>query len=70
MQSFLKLKEVTNITDCYEFSGRDKLGEGAYGIVYKAQRKDTKTVCALKTIKKSSLDKTDYDCMMKELEIL
>ena len=59
MKNFVCLKDIYDpdyITNYYEFSENDKLGEGHYGQVYKAIRKDTNTECALKLIDKNSLD--------------
>ena len=51
---------------------KNKLGEGAYGSVYKIMTKDLKTACAAKIFKipaklMNSLEKMGYD---RELEIL
>ena len=44
----------SDIFDFYEFSG--KLGEGQYGVVYKANHKKTSKVYAIKTAKKAKME--------------
>jgi serine/threonine protein kinase len=51
---------------------KEKLGEGAYGAVYKIMTKDEKTACAVKIFKvpfkmMNSLEQLGYD---RELKIL
>ena len=54
-----------NIFDEYEL--KDKLGEGAYGCVYKVQQKTTNYLRAVKAIKKKNVD---YDEFNNEIEVL
>ena len=55
-----------------KLTDKNKLGEGAFGAVYKIMTKDKKTACAAKIFKipfkmMSSLEKLGYD---RELKIL
>ena len=61
---FVRMKE-DNIFDEYEL--KEKLGEGAYGSVYKVQQKYTNYLRAVKAIKKKLVDSTEF---YNELEVL
>jgi serine/threonine protein kinase len=55
-----------------KLTDKNKLGEGAYGTVYKIMTKDKKTACAAKIFKipfkmMDSLEKMGYD---RELQVL
>ena len=63
-RDFVRMKKV-NIFDEYEI--KEKLGEGAYGCVYKVQQKVTKFLRAVKAIKKENVD---YDEFSNEMELL
>ena len=63
-RDFIRMKE-DNIFDEYEL--KDKLGEGAYGCVYKVQQKTTNYLRAVKAIKKKNVD---YDEFNNEIEVL
>ena len=54
---FVRMKE-DNIFDEYEL--KEKLGEGAYGSVYKVQQKYTNYLRAVKAIKKKLVDSTEF----------
>ena len=61
---FVRMKE-DNIFDEYEL--KEKLGEGAYGSVYKVQQKSTNYLRAVKAIKKKHVDSTEF---YNEIEVL
>ena len=61
---FVRMKE-DNIFDEYEL--KEKLGEGAYGSVYKVQQKFTNYLRAVKAIKKKNVDSTEF---FNEIELL
>ena len=61
---FVRMKE-DNIFDEYEL--KEKLGEGAYGSVYKVQQKFTNYLRAVKAIKKKHVDSTEF---YNEIEVL
>ena len=61
---FVRMKE-DNIFDEYEL--KEKLGEGAYGSVYKVQQKFTNYLRAVKAIKKKNVDSTEF---YNEIEML
>ena len=61
---FVRMKE-DNIFDEYEL--KEKLGEGAYGGVYKVQQKYTNYLRAVKAIKKKHVDSTEF---YNEIEVL
>ena len=61
---FVRMKE-DNIFDEYEL--KEKLGEGAYGCVYKVQQKATNYLRAVKAIKKKHVDSTEF---YNEIEVL
>ena len=63
-RDFIRMKE-DNIFDEYDL--KDKLGEGAYGCVYKVQQKGTNYLRAVKAIKKKNVD---YDEFNNEIEVL
>ena len=62
--NFVRMKE-DNIFDEYEI--KEKLGEGAYGCVYKVEQKSTHFLRAVKALKK---DNIDYDEFSNEMELL
>jgi len=62
--NFVRMKN-DNIFDEYEI--KEKLGEGAYGCVYKVQQKSTNFLRAVKALKK---DNIDYDEFNNEMELL
>ena len=43
-----------------EYTIKEKLGEGAYGCVYKVQHKFTNFLRAVKAIKRKHVDSTDF----------
>ena len=61
---FVRMKE-DNIFDEYEL--KEKLGEGAYGSVYKVQQKFTNYLRAVKAIKKKHVDSSEF---YNEIEVL
>ena len=61
---FVRMKE-DNIFDEYDL--KEKLGEGAYGCVYKVQQKATNYLRAVKAIKKKHVDSTEF---YNEIEVL
>ena len=61
---FVRMKE-DNIFDEYEL--KEKLGEGAYGSVYKVQQKFTNYLRAVKAIKKKLVDADEFN---NEIEVL
>ena len=61
---FVRMKE-DNIFDEYEL--KEKLGEGAYGCVYKVQQKYTNYLRAVKAIKKKNVDSSEF---YNEIEVL
>ena len=61
---FVRMKE-DNIFDEYEL--KEKLGEGAYGSVYKVQQKYTNYLRAVKAIKKKHVDSSEF---YNEIEVL
>ena len=61
---FVRMKD-DNIFDEYEL--KEKLGEGAYGSVYKVQQKYTNYLRAVKAIKKKYVDSTEF---YNEIEVL
>ena len=61
---FVRMKE-DNIFDEYEL--KEKLGEGAYGSVYKVQQKFTLYLRAVKAIKKKHVDPSEF---YNEIELL
>ena len=61
---FIRMKE-DNIFDEYEL--KEKLGEGAYGSVYKVQQKSTNYLRAVKAIKKKNVDYNEFN---NEIEVL
>ena len=61
---FVRMKE-DNIFDEYDL--KEKLGEGAYGSVYKVQQKHTNYLRAVKAIKKKLVDSTEF---YNEIEVL
>ena len=61
---FVRMKE-DNIFDEYEL--KEKLGEGAYGSVYKVQQKFTNYLRAVKAIKKKLVDSSEF---YNEIEVL
>ena len=63
-KNFIRMKE-DNIFDEYEI--KEKLGEGAYGYVYKVTQKTTNYLRAVKAIKKNSVD---YEEFSNEMELL
>ena len=63
-RDFIRMKE-DNIFDEYDL--KDKLGEGAYGCVYKVQQKGSNYFRAVKAIKKKNVD---YDEFNNEIEVL
>ena len=63
-RDFVRMKK-DNIFDEYEI--KEKLGEGAYGCVYKVQQKATHFLRAVKAIKKENVD---YDEFSNEMELL
>ena len=63
-RDFIRMKE-DNIFDEYEL--KDKLGEGAYGCVYKVQQKTTNFLRAVKAIKKKNVDYNEFN---NEIEVL
>ena len=63
-RDFVRMKE-DNIFEEYEI--KEKLGEGAYGCVYKVEQKTTNFLRAVKAIKK---DNVDYDEFNNEMELL
>ena len=73
-KNFKNLKQIENIEEIYRISDKksDQLGEGSFGAVKKVERIGTKTFHALKTIKKSSLDKNPMlpKLMISELQVL
>ena len=62
--NFVRMKE-DNIFDEYEL--KEKLGEGAYGSVYKVQQKFTNYLRAVKAIKKKLVDSSEF---FNEIEVL
>ena len=62
--NFIRMKE-DNIFDEYDL--KNKLGEGAYGCVYKVQQKTTNFLRAVKAIKKKHVD---YEEFNNEIEVL
>ena len=62
--NFIRMKD-DNIFDEYEL--KEKLGEGAYGSVYKVQHKTTNYLRAIKAIKKKHVD---YEEFNNEIEVL
>ena len=62
--NFIRMKE-DNIFDEYDL--KNKLGEGAYGCVYKVQQKTTNFLRAVKAIKKKHVDIDEFN---NELEVL
>ena len=61
---FVRMKE-DNIFEEYEL--KEKLGEGAYGSVYKVQQKATNYLRAVKAIKKKCVDSSEF---YNEIEVL
>ena len=61
---FVRMKE-DNIFEEYEL--KEKLGEGAYGSVYKVQQKATNYLRAVKAIKKKLVDSSEF---YNEIEVL
>ena len=61
---FVRMKE-DNIFDEYDL--KEKLGEGAYGSVYKVQQKFTNYLRAVKAIKKKHVDSAEF---YNEIEVL
>ena len=61
---FVRMKE-DNIFDEYDL--KEKLGEGAYGCVYKVQQKFTNYLRAVKAIKKKHVDSAEF---YNEIEVL
>ena len=61
---FVRMKD-DNIFDEYEL--KEKLGEGAYGSIYKVQQKYTNYLRAVKAIKKKYVDSTEF---YNEIEVL
>ena len=55
--NFVRMKE-DNIFDEYEL--KEKLGEGAYGSVYKVQQKFTNYLRAVKALKKKCVDSSEF----------
>ena len=55
LKDFKKLKEIDDIKKFYIISAKNKLGEGSFGKVYKAERVGLKVDYALKVIKKSTV---------------
>jgi len=58
----------SDIFDFYEF--KEKLGEGQYGVVYKAEHKSTKKMFAVKTAKKVKMQPEQIEFQRKEIETL
>jgi serine/threonine protein kinase len=48
----------------------DKLGEGTYGIVYKARNKETQEIVALKRIRLDSIDEGVPCTAIREISLL
>jgi NIMA (never in mitosis gene a)-related kinase len=48
----------------------DKIGEGAYSVVYKVSRKEDKTIYALKKVKLLSLSSKEKQNSLNEVRIL
>ena len=61
---FVRMK-ADNFFDEYEL--KEKLGEGAYGSVYKVHQKTTNYLRAVKAIKKKNVDRNEF---MNEIEVL
>ena len=61
---FVRLK-ADNIFEEYDL--KEKLGEGAYGCVYKVIQRKTNYLRAVKAIKKKMVDKNEF---MNEIEVL
>jgi len=68
-QSVLSSAEPVPKLKDWEFQ-MPKLGSGSYASVYKARKKGTQQVSAIKCIKKSSLNKASTDNLLREIEIL
>ena len=60
--NFIRMKE-DNIFDEYDL--KNKLGEGAYGCVYKVQQKTTNYLRAVKAIKKKHVDYEEFNNEIK-----
>jgi calcium-dependent protein kinase len=63
-KDFVRMKD-DDIFDEYDL--KDKLGEGAYGCVYKVQQKTTNFLRAIKAIKKKNVDHNEFN---NEIEVL
>ena len=66
----INVEEVSNIKDIYDFENAIKLGEGAYGKVYKVMHKQLQQYFAVKAVRKKDLDAELGNQMMTELTIL
>jgi len=60
--------KTNNIKEDYEFQAI--LGEGAFGSVIQAVKKDTNEVYALKMVKKADLDDEDLKNLLTEIIVL
>ena len=71
MKNFKNLKVTDNIKDVFQFSNKE-LGSGSFGTVIVATMKQTNVKCALKSIKKESLNQNAAlpQLMMSELTVL
>ncbi|UJR28332.1 hypothetical protein I4U23_009574 [Adineta vaga] len=59
----------TNVKNKYEILGR--IGEGSYGVVLKARKKDTNRIVAIKHFKQAPIGQcTDMDIIERELKVL
>jgi NIMA (never in mitosis gene a)-related kinase len=58
------------VTSLRDFQVEKKIGEGSYGSVYKAYSKETKEICAIKTIKVSQNDRKNIENTLTEIRIL
>ena len=66
-RNFVRMKN-DNIFDEYEI--KEKLGEGAYGCVYKVQQKSTHFLRAVKALKKDNIDYNEFNNEMELLKAL
>lgn len=63
-----------NVPKKYDFdqgkNSKDKLGEGTYGVVFKATNKETGEICALKKIKLEKEDDGVPSTAIREISLL
>ena len=62
-----KAKPYSDLIENFKFTETGKLGNGAFGIVYKGVCKATKMECAIKVLTKKEMEEDDVESLIREI---